>query len=358
MIRNVKNVIKSRLIYVASIIVVAVLYILAAKLGLSLALSVKQITTVWPPSGLAIAVLILFGMRMWPGIFIGAFVANALTSEPASVAAGIAVGNTLEAVLAAWLVTRVVSFRPSLERVQDVTGLAVLGAFIATMVGASIGTTSLLAGHLLNAAAQPNAWMLWWFGDMGGVLLLAPALLVWKYKWRGVPKNRLSEFGVLVLGSSALTSIIFLSNFPALGHHPPLTYLIFPFMIWAALRFQQYGVTTVSLLTSVIAVIGTVMGRGPFMGPGSQEQHLIFLLSYIVLITVSGLVTGAVVLQREQSTRRLLAQAKELKAAKETIVKELSDTTRREQQLLQSRAHILKILDDLLEVSSRDSWVQ
>lgn len=349
---------KSRLIYLGSIAVVALLYVLGAKLGLSLALSVKQITTVWPPSGLAIAVLILFGMRMWPGIFIGALVANAITSEPVGVATGIAAGNTLEGVLAAWLVTRVVSFRPTLSRVSDVVGLTVLGAFIATMVAASIGTTSLLAGHLLSATDQPNAWMLWWFGDMGGVLLFAPVLLVWKANWRGVPKGRLGEFCALILGGAAMTAIIFLANIPALGHHPPLTYLIFPFMIWAALRFQQYGVSAISLITSVIAVVGTVLGRGPFMGSGSQEQHLIFLLSYIVLITVSGLITGAVVVQRELSTKKLAAQAKELKLAKESIIKELSDTSRREQQLLKSRAHILKILDDLLEVSSRDTWVQ
>lgn len=347
---------KSRIIYLASIVLVALLYVIAAKLGLSLALSVKQITTVWPPSGLAIAVLILFGMRMWPGIFIGALVANAITSEPVGVATGIAVGNTLEAVLATWLVTRVVSFRPTLSRVADVTGLAVLGAFIATMVAASIGTTSLLAGHLLSATNQPNAWMLWWFGDMGGVLLFAPVLLVWKSNWKGVPKDRIAEFCTLVLGSAAVTAIIFIANFAVLGHHPPLTYVLFPFTIWAALRFQQYGVTAVSLITSVLAVIGTVLGRGPFMGPGSQEEHLIFLLSYIVLMTVSGLITGAVVMQREQSTRKLAAQARELKQAKDTITRELSDTTKREQQLLKSRAHILKILDDLLEVSSGDSW--
>jgi len=342
----------------ASIIVVATLYVLAAKLGLSLAVSVKQITSVWPPSGLAIAILILYGLRLWPGVFIGALIANALTSESIWIAAGIAIGNTLEAVIGWWLVSRIVNFRPSMDRIADVVGLVVLSASVSTLVAASIGTTSLMIGHLLNPDDQVNAWLLWWFGDMGGILLFAPVIIVWLTKWRTITYNRLGEFIALVIGTGGLTALIFLGKFNLLGHHPPITYLVFPFMIWAALRFQQIGVTAVSLITSVIAVIGTAIGRGPFMGPGTTEQHLIFLISYIVLITVSGLITGAVVIQREKYASKLAARAQELQSAKEGIIKELSDTTRREQQLLKSRAHILKILDDLLEVSSGDNWVQ
>ena len=109
---------KPTLRYLAGILGLAILYVVAAKLGLSLALTVKQITTVWPPSGLALVALVVYGYRMWPGVFIGALVANLLTAEPLGVATGIAVGNTLEAVVGALLVRRVVRLQPALNRAR------------------------------------------------------------------------------------------------------------------------------------------------------------------------------------------------------------------------------------------------
>jgi two-component system, NarL family, sensor histidine kinase FusK len=341
---------QARLKYLAGILALAVLYILAAKLGLSLALSVKQITTVWPPSGLALAALVIYGYRMWPGVFLGAFVANLLTNEPVAVATGIAAGNTLEAILGAILVLRIIDIRKELSRIKDVIGLALLAAFISTMVAATIGTTSLALGHLLAWSAQPKAWLLWWFGDMSGDLLFAPFLMVWFVGWRKPTWLNYRELIILLISTVAVTAVIFFGRLSYLGNHPPVPYLTFPFVIWAAIRLKQLGVTAVSLAISIIAILGTVAGQGPFAGSGTIEQQLIFLLPYIILITVSGLCMGAAVMQREEYALELTRQSEELKIARDRIKKELSVTTRRAQRLEKSHQHIIRILDDLLGV--------
>jgi len=286
--------------YAVQVLGLAVVYLAAAKLGLSLAFSVKQITSVWPPTGLALAALLLLGYRAWPGVFIGALVANWLTHEPAGVAAGIAVGNTLEAVTGVWLLRRVAGFQPGLERIRDVVALIGLAAVASTLVAASIGTLSLMAGGLLAGGNLGGAWLLWWFGDLAGDVLFAPFLLVWLR-----PERRLREHSwealALLISTVAVAGVVF---FWPLGSIYPLEYITFPFIIWGALRFTQLGVTTVSLAISVIAVLGTAGGRGPFAGVASIEERLVFILLYVILITVSGLLTAVTVSGREAARRR------------------------------------------------------
>ncbi|HSX15019.1 MAG TPA: MASE1 domain-containing protein [Candidatus Saccharimonadales bacterium] len=344
--------------YLGSILVLAGLYLIAAKLGLSLAFSVKQITTVWPPSGLALAALILYGFDLWPGIFLGALLANLLTSAPLPVAAGIAVGNTLEAVLGTYLLRRVIHFRPALNRVRGVIGLAFLAAFFSTMVAATIGTISLSLGGLLATTSAPTAWVLWWFGDMAGVLLFAPVILVWRNGWRQINHQNFAEFGSLLVGTAVVAAAIFFGQFTFLGNHPQVSYFIFPFIIWAAFRFKQLGVTAVSIITSIIAILGTASGEGPFAGAGSSEQQLITLLVYIILLSASGLFMAVAVLQREASEQQLLRQTKELKAARNKILQELNDKKERESHLQESNERITGILarlmDETPERSSRE----
>lgn len=348
---------KTALRHLAGILILATLYILAAKLGLSLAISVKQITTVWPPSGLALAALLIYGYRLWPGVFVGAFVANVLTNEPTGVAIGIAIGNTLEAVVGVFLVQRVVGLQKQLGRVKDVLGLVVLAAILSTLVAATIGTTSLALGHLLAWSEQPRALLLWWFGDMGGDVLFAPFLLAWFVGWRVFSRPKSAELMALLLTTTLVTVLVFFGQFSFLGQHPPIPYLIFPFVIWAALRFQQHGVTAASLLISVLAVMGTVTERGPFAGAGTVEQHLIILLAYILLIAVSGLFMAAVVIQREEYALQLAHRAEELTTARNTIKQELAVTAKREQRLKKSHKNIIGILDQVMEIPPSDREV-
>src|SRR3954469_12100740 len=231
--------------HAAQIVLLAAVYFAAAKLGLQLASAHPSITAVWPPTGIAPAALVLWGYRMWPGGALGAALANAFTGDaPPLTVLGITASNTLEAGLGAYLLTRVADFRPSLERVRDVLALVVLAAGLSTMVSATVGVTSLWIGDQINSSDLPSAWRVWWLGDMGGDLLVAPFLLVVASGAR-LPRRpgSVAEACTLLLALVGLSLLLF-------SQDTPLTYLIFPPLIWAALRFRQLGATVASLIVA------------------------------------------------------------------------------------------------------------
>lgn len=150
--------------YVALVGAVAALYILAARAGLGLNAVSGFASLVWAPSGIALAALVLGGRRFWPGVFLGALVANALTGANALVAAGIATGNTLEAVAGAYALSRMPGFQPALDRVRDALAVIVFAAMLSTAIGATIGIMTLYFGGLVAPGAGLETWGTWWVG--------------------------------------------------------------------------------------------------------------------------------------------------------------------------------------------------
>src|SRR5205085_1750919 len=163
---------------VVAILALAAVYYAAAKFGLELAYGNRSVTAVWPPTGIALAALLLGGYRLWPGIALGAFLANEWTGVPLGTVLGITLGNTLEALAGAYLLRRIAGFRIQLDRVRDVLALAVLAAVLSTLVSATIGVTSLWLGTDLPAHRIATTWRVWWLGDLGGDLIVAPFVLV------------------------------------------------------------------------------------------------------------------------------------------------------------------------------------
>src|SRR5713226_1038995 len=159
--------------------VLAAVYLIAAKLGLKLAFVHASATAVWPPTGIALAALLVFGYRAWPGIFVGAFLANITTEGTVATSLGIAAGNTLEGVTGAYLVNRFAGGRNAFNRPQDVFRFAVLAGTISTMVSATVGVTSLSLGGFADWADYGAIWGTWWLGDAVGALLVAPLLVLW-----------------------------------------------------------------------------------------------------------------------------------------------------------------------------------
>src|SRR5690349_10215592 len=219
----------------AWMLALAGVYYASAKLGLQLAFTNESVTAVWPPTGIALEALVLWGRGLWPGVLLGAFLANVTTDVPVYTAAGIALGNTLEAVVGAWLLDRV-GFRPSLQRLRDIFALVVLAGVISTAIAATVGIASLAAGDSLSGGAL-SAWRVWWLGDMGGDLLVAPLIFVLITHWpyRELP-GRASEALVLFALFVGIELAVFSQDFP-------VAYLAFPFIVWAALRFLQPGAT-------------------------------------------------------------------------------------------------------------------
>src|SRR4051812_10500926 len=180
---------------------VAALYFGAAKLGLTMAFVAEQVTAVWPPSGIALAAILVFGRRVWPGIALGAFVANATTGAPIPAAMGITVGNTLEALSGAWMLRRFVGFDASLNRLKDVLGLAILAACLSTMVSATIGVASLCLARLQPWSTYGQLGWVWWLGDATSVLVVSPVILTLMRNHLGAwPPRRIVEAATLAAG--------------------------------------------------------------------------------------------------------------------------------------------------------------
>jgi PAS domain S-box-containing protein len=290
---------RSRVVYAAEVLALAALYVAAARLGLAIDAVAGFATLVWAPSGIALAALLLRGDRLWPGVLIGAFVANALTGAPLLVALGIATGNTLEAVLGVYALRRIPGFRASLDRVIDALGLIILAAAFSTVVSATIGVASLYLGGIVSPTDLGRAWRAWWVGDLIGDLLVAPAILVWAAASAVRPASRHA------IETAALTLAVVVIGFMVFGTHADAlhqAYLIFPLMVWAALRYGQRGAASAALAVSVIAVWGTVTGHGPFVQRALYES-LFGLQTFMGLTAATFLVLGASITERRSATR-------------------------------------------------------
>src|SRR5215831_3525234 len=206
-IRPLVPVMRSRaFVYTVHVGLLCLIYVGTAMLGLSLDAVSGFATAVWPPTGLALAALILGGFRLWPGIALGAFLVNLSAGAPLLVAGGMAVGNTLEALVGTWLLHRVVGFQPALERLRDVLGLVVLAGLLSTLLSATLGVTSGWLGGVIPSAAYGEAWWTWWLGDLMGDLVVAPLLLMWNGRMR-LSSRRIAEAGAL-LGAIVAASLL------------------------------------------------------------------------------------------------------------------------------------------------------
>jgi PAS domain S-box-containing protein len=315
-----------------SVIALAGLYFAAARLGLSLASVHTNVSPVWPPTGIAIAAVLLLGYRAWPGILLGAFLANLLTPVSIATSVGIAVGNTMEALSAGFLL-RSVDFHKSFDRARDVFKF-VVAALLCTMLAATIGDLSLCLGHSAQWQQFGALWVTWWLGDLTGALTVGPLLLTWGIKSREwLPKRRYLEAVLLLSLLSVAAIATFGKSGPTPLHYYPLTRLIVPFFLWAAFRLGHRGVTLATMTISVFAVLGTVLGLGPFVDRTPNEA-LLQLQLFVGSNAVMFLFLVAVVEERRRSQDSLRENDRRLAGnlAITRILAEspaLSDATRR-----------------------------
>jgi PAS domain S-box-containing protein len=275
-----------------------VIYVSTAALGLSLDAVSGIATVVWPPTGIALAALTLYGARLWPGIALAALLVNIWIGVPLFAASGVAVGNTLEALLGVFLLGRVVRFHPALDRLRDVLGFVILAAGVSPLVSASIGITSGWVGGVISPASYGQAWWTWWLGDAMGALIVAPLICIWStWPRRRLSPIRLAEAGALLLLAGTVSLIVFggVWTTPRLE----VSYLVFPVLTWAALRFGPAGVVAALTLVSCVAIGGTVQGLGPFTRETSHAS-LLWLQAFMGIATATSLMLAAAVAERKR----------------------------------------------------------
>ncbi len=281
---------------------VSLAYVIAARLGFQFAFAAEQVTTVWAPTGIALAALLLWGPSLWPAIWFAAFVANVGTQAPLWTAGGIATGNTLEAVAGAWMLRRMPGFDPTLRRLPDAVAFIVGGAVTSTAISATVGVTTLCAAGVQPWMRFAELWSDWWLGDALGALVVAPAVLTMVRMPAAWSRRDWLETFLFVIGAGLVTQFVFGQVFaPATGH--PLEYVIFSLVIAAAMRLGQPATGLVVLGVSAVTIWNTVRGSGPFASTAVHDS-LILLQVFMGVLAGTGLLLAAAMAERRTSEHR------------------------------------------------------
>lgn len=279
---------------VLQLAVVTLAYYLAAIASLRLALVHGQVTPVWPPTGIALVALLVFGRRVWPAVFVAALAVN-LPIGPSALGAGlIAAGNTLAPLTAAFLLKRA-GFRIELDRLRDASAIIVLGALVAMTISATVGTAVLVLSGSVPGGGFWSTWAVWWTGDAMGVLLVAPFLLSLLPNAGGpAPTLRTgAELVALLFVIGIVTSLLFQNSLR-------LEYLVFPLIMLAAWRFRLRGAAPAALIASGVAIWAAVQGTGPF-GDETLLQKMVTLQVFNVFVALSSFVLAAFIEARSRT---------------------------------------------------------
>ena len=341
---------------VALLIGLAAIYYFAAKVGLRFAFINSSVTTVWPPAGIALAAFVLFGYRVWPAIFGAAFLANMTTTGAVLPSIGIAAGNAMEGLLGAYLVNRFARGGQVFDRVLDIFRFAALAALCSTTISATIGVVSLALGGLLAWPEASRVWLTWWLGDAVGDIVIAPAVIL----WIGVkPPTRQTRGRIIeALAAALVTALVAFAIFGGLypSRNYSLTVLLWPVLIWVAFRFGPREAASAILIVSLVAILRTVHGFGPF-GHYPVGESLTLLQVWTGVTAVTSLVLAAVVAaQRDaEGTWRELAVTDPLTglANHRQLVNALDAEIKRSRRTAQPLAVVLLDLDGLKQINDR-----
>ena len=332
-----------RLAYALEVLGAATLYFATARVGLDLAVVAKQVSIIWPATGLALALLVLRGRRLWPAVVLGAFAANYLGDTPALTAAAIAAGNACEALIGATLLQRV-GFQPAMRRLHDVASLFLLAACLSTISSATVGVLGMYLSDLIPRSELPSVWSTWWIGDAIGDLVTAPFVFVWadqaRNRWR---LQRLTEGALLLCSMLPLSLAVFVDHGSAVPY--PVHYLIFPAVIWAALRLGQHATATLVFGSLAVTIVATLGGRGPFVVASSPGASLLQVALFMAVVAVTGLFLGAATAERNRAERRRSEDYARLRLSEERLARqaeELAAADRRKDEFLALLGHELR----------------
>jgi len=281
----------------------ATIYFAAGRLGMRLAFLNASATPVWPSAGIALAAFLILGTRIWPAILLGAFFVNYTAAGALVPSAGIAVSNTLEGLVGAFLINRFANGRECFARPSDIFRFAAITGAISTTVSATCGVTILSLAGQARWSDYGSIWLTWWLGDAAGAMVVTPVLVLWSRPFRSLWQRRQAlEAAVLLVSLLVVSQLVFGGLFSDKNY--PLDFLCLPFLLWAALRFEQREAAAAVLLLAGVAIWGSLWGYGPFVRP-SQNESLLLLQSFMGVASVMTLSISAVVSARRRATDQL-----------------------------------------------------
>ena len=313
---------KTQLTIGTRVVMLTALYFLGGLLGKKMAVLSGSISLVWPPSGIALAAILLFGYRFWPGIALGAFLFSFIDGVPFGFFTfGTAVGNTIGAIVCVFLLKRFVDFDNAMERTRDGAGYVLLACGLGTTVNALFNVVSLVYDHKIAPDAIFSSMLEWWVPNALAALVITPAIITW-FAPSSVRLNfwRAGEAAVCAAGLVGGTLISFDTWFVYGIQEYPLAYLPYPFLAWSALRFGPRGAATGTLLVAALAIYSLLQKRGPFW-TGNEADSLRLVGSYIGIVAVSNLLLAAAAMER----RRALADVVENEKRLRTVVADQTD---------------------------------
>jgi signal transduction histidine kinase len=296
---------------------IALLYFIVAKLSLRLAFVNASASSIWPATGIALAALLLLGYRIWPAIFAGAFLVNILTTGNFLTSLCLATGNTLEAVCAAWLISRLAGGVRAFDHAQDVFKFA-LSAVFSSLISPTIGVTCLTMAGFADWANYQAIFLTWWMADAIGALVVTPLIVLWNQerRWTFDPKRDV-EVALLLLCLIFIAQIVFGGWFPISAANYPISFLCGPVVIWAAFRLSQRETATGIFILTAIATWGTLHGSGPFVMK-TADQSLLIMNTSTAVLTVTALALAAAMSERRRAEAAIEKQKAAIEVANKT----------------------------------------
>ena len=334
----------------------AVTYFAAAKLSLMLAIPPGYATAVWPPSGIALAAVLMLGNRMWPGIWVGAALINFTINSSVFAAVIIASGNTLEALVGAALIREFIGVPYRFKRGEDVI-IFIAAATFSALIAAGFGALPISLSTTFSwSELFTNGWT-WWLGDAAGIIIFAPLILSWSHS-DGIAWTRRKKIEAACLALLLLLAA-YLAFSGSARYAPPIprSYLMVPFVLWTAFRFGQRETTALIATVCAIALWYTLAGRGPF-ATGDFNTSLLLLLTYIIVLAAMGLVLCAVISERSnameqlreqhaQLERRVEQRTTELQRLNRELHEDIAARTRAERELRESEQRFRLLIDGI-----------
>jgi integral membrane sensor domain MASE1 len=301
---------------VLAMFVLFAVYFLTARIGLSVSSVNTFAALIWPPTGVAIAALLVYGKELWPGVALGAFLVNLSMGAPFVGALGACIGNTAEA----YLFVRILQHTGFSQSFGDIRAALTFVAcsLFAPIVSATIGVGSLAFTGAITSSAFPATWGTWWSGDVLSALIFAPLLITWFGKGRSaIPQVSYFETYCMVLVAIGLSFFIFWNSYTDVMD-PPFLYIVILPLFWSTLRLGPRGKTSVLFIISIISTAGTIAGKGPFANV-DVISGLVSQQFFIGAMAVTFLIFASVIEERAQARNELEDYANQLEVALQKI---------------------------------------